>query len=154
MRFELSQLCSFHTILKPQVGGEDSGTDYYRVLEGLGQPDSSQASGAEVIEDRLPTTPHILYQESNGKVEQEREKSLNQNVFGKKVLVLPKPSEGLVYDEETFNADVFQGEEGTLQVSFKNSPRLPFNKCVQVVQGFKPGEELGEEVRQQKIDAK
>merc|ERR1712108_36637 len=59
-----------------------------------------------------------------------REKSLNQNVFGKKVLVLPKPSEGVVYDEETFNADVFQGEEGTLQV----------------VQGFKPGEELGEEV--------
>ena len=84
-----------------------------------------------MIEDRLPTTPHILYQESNGKVEQEREKSLNQNVFGKKVLVLPKPSEGLVYDEETFNADVFQGEEGTLQVSSTNSPGycLSTNTC-------------------------
>ena len=69
------------------MGEEDSGADYYRVLEGLGQPDSSQGSSSEVIEDRLPTTPHILYQESNGKVEQEREKSLNQNVFGKKVLV-------------------------------------------------------------------
>ena len=101
------------------------------MLEGLGQPpESSQArSSTEVIEDRLHTTPHILYQESNGKVEQEREKSLNQNVFGKKVLVLPKPSEGLVYDEETFNADVFQGEEGTLQVSLRNSqlPELPID---------------------------
>merc|ERR1712080_72326 len=45
--------------------------------------------------------------------EQDYEKSLNQNVFGKKVLVLPKPTE---YDEETFNvsSDVF--EEGTMQV--------------------------------------
>ena len=53
------------------MGEEDSGADYYRVLEGLGQPDSSQGSSTEVIEDRLPTTPHILYQESNGKVEQD-----------------------------------------------------------------------------------
>ena len=112
------------------MGEEDSGTDYYRVLEGLGQPESSQAS-TEAIEDRLPRTTqaHVLYQEQgNDKVvEQEREKSLNQNVFGKKVLVLPKPSEGLVYDEETFNADVFQGEEATLQVSPGNSqlPDLP-----------------------------
>ena len=64
-------------------------------------------------------------------MEQEREKSLNQNVFGKKFLVLPKPSEGLVYDEEAFSTDVFQGEEGTLQV----------------VQGFKSSEDLSEEVR-------
>ena len=115
--------------VSPKVGEEDSGADYYRVLEGLGQP--SQANTG-VMEDQ-----HILYQENNGKVAQEREKSLNQNVFGigKKVLVLPKPSEGLVYDEEAFNADVFQGEEGTLQV----------------VQGFKPSEELGEEVRQENI---
>ena len=110
------------------MGEEDSGADYYRVLEGLGQPESSQAS-TEVIEDRLTTTTtqaHVLYQEQgNGKVvEQEREKSLNQNVFGKKVLVLPKPSEGLVYDEEAFNADVFQGEEATLQVCPENSQLL------------------------------
>jgi len=47
--------------------------------------------------------------------EQDYEKSLNQNVFGKKVLVLPKPTE---YDEETFNVsnDVFQSEEGTMTV--------------------------------------
>ena len=111
------------------MGEEDSGTDYYRVLEGLGQPESSQTS-TEVIEDRLPRTTqaHVLYQEQgNGKVEQEREKSLNQNVFGKKVLVLPKPSEGLVYDEEAFNADVFQGEEATLQVDSTNS-QLPIHK--------------------------
>ena len=51
--------------------------------------------------------------------EQHCEKSLNQNVFGKKVLVLPKPSEGLAYDVETFsvNSDVFQTEEGNMQVS-------------------------------------
>ena len=112
------------------MGEEDSGADYYRVLEGLGQPESSQAS-TEVIEDRLPraTQAHVLYQEQgNDKVvEQEREKSLNQNVFGKKVLVLPKPSEGLVYDEEAFNADVFQGEEATLQVDSTNS-QLPIHK--------------------------
>ena len=64
-------------------------------------------------------------------MEQEREKSLNQNVFGKKFLVLPKPSEGLVYDEEAFSTDVFEGQEGTLQV----------------VQGFKSSEDLSEEVR-------
>ena len=47
--------------------------------------------------------------------EQDYEKSLNQNVFGKKVLVLPKPTE---YDEETFNVsnDVFQSEEETMTV--------------------------------------
>ena len=116
------------------MGEEDSGADYYRVLEGLGQPDPSQASSTEVIEDGLPTTtPHILYQQSSGKMEQEREKSLNQNVFGKKVLVLPKPSEGLVYDEETFNADVFQGEEGTLQVSSTNS-ELPWTANINIYQ--------------------
>ena len=119
------------SISSPKVGEEESGTDYYRVLEGLGQSVPSQAANPGGIEDRLPTTPHVLLQGNNHKVEQEREKSLNQNVFGKKFLVLPKPSEGLVYDEEAFSTDVFQGEEGTLQV----------------VQGFKSSEDLSEEVR-------
>ena len=118
-------------VSSPKVGEEGSGSDYYRVLEGLGQSVPSQAANPGGIEARLPTTPHVLFQGNNHKVEQEREKSLNQNVFGKKFLVLPKPSEGLVYDEEAFSTDVFQGEEGTLQV----------------VQGFKSSEDLSEEVR-------
>jgi hypothetical protein len=83
-----------------QVGEGASGADFYQVLE----PGSPGTGGRDQLFEG----------------EQHGEKSLNQNVFGKKVLVLPKPSDGLVYDEEAFSVtgDVFhEAGEGGLEVS-------------------------------------
>jgi len=83
-------------------GATGTGADYYRVLQDIHQEEGGLANS------------ETLYEEE----EQDCEKSLNQNVFGKKVLVLPKPSEGLAYDEETFGVSghVFQNEGGTMEV--------------------------------------
>lgn len=100
-----------------EVGDSNSGADYYQVHP-LG--DQSDLPGAET-----------LYQEQE---QQHCEKSLNQNVFGQKVMVLSKPSEGLVYDEEAFSvsSDVFPNEDGAMHA----------------VEGYESGaEEIGEVVQ-------
>ena len=64
-----------------------------------------------------------LPEETFFEIDQASEKSLNQNVFGKKVLLLNKPSENFEYEEQQFNdqnfsvtSNVFQSEDANMQV--------------------------------------
>jgi len=64
-----------------------------------------------------------LPEETFFEIDQVSEKSLNQNVFGKKLLLLNKPSENFEYEEQQFNDqnfsvtnNVFQSEDANMQV--------------------------------------
>lgn len=108
----------FGSIIKSDVDLLDDGDgDVVNSMEGaVFEVGESSSGDFYQVDKQLP-------EETFFEIDQASEKSLNQNVFGKKVLLLNKPSENFEYEEQQFNdqnfsvtSNVFQSEDANMQV--------------------------------------
>lgn len=108
----------FGNIIKTDVDLlEDGDGDVVNSMEGaVFEVGESSSGDFYQVDKQLP-------EETFFEIDQVSEKSLNQNVFGKKVLLLNKPSENFEYEEQQFNDqnfsvsnNVFQSEDANMQV--------------------------------------